>query len=425
MLFPATATSSLPSNDSRFIRVGRPAPSLKTQWQHRVGQADLPFHAKSLLLLLSVEWMDANGASCFPTQDQILAKADISRPTLTKYMSLAVERGFLRRERYGRRLKNRRYNYWAVLPDSLSEPGGNEMGNVVSYHQPCSIIQKPKSATPPPAPSQPAPAAPPPPTATAALVEEKLRKTKTGAPDTIPEAWLEQARVSRPDLTPLQIASSAEVFLNHHRSKGTELHQWVFAWRNWIKRERVAKPRPIKAVQQPQPAPLSVEERAERDAVVAERMRLAEEAAEQRRLTMLAAAGIDPATGLLIGDVPVVEAPAVEAEPEQTAVEAPAVEAAPAELPVVENEPLTVEPVEAAPAKERPYVMWLREYRRANDHDEKLPPPFQRPIDRQEENDERERQRKIEVNRQQMLQEWERRMRERGLPVPGDDLPAA
>ena len=283
-------------------------------------------------------------------------------------------------------------NYWAVLPDSPSEPGGNEMGNVVSYHQPCSIIQKPKSATRPPAPSQPAPAAPPQPTAPAALVEEKLRKTKTGAPDAIPEAWLEQARVSRPDLTPLQIASSAEVFLNHHRAKGTELHEWIYAWRNWIKRERVAKQRPIKPVQPPQPAPLSVEERAERDAIVAERMRLADEAAEQRRVRLLVAAGIDPATGFPVGQG---KAEPVEAEP----VEAATLEAGKQVPP--EESPLADEP-RSKPDKDGSV--------RLKTPPRSTPPP----------KSERERQEQFEINRQQTLREWERRMRERGLPLPGD-----
>ena len=33
----------------------------------------------------------------------------------------------------------------------------------------------------------------------------------------------------------------------------------------------------------------------------------------------------------------------------------------------------------------------------------------------------RERQEQIEINRQRMLQEWECRLRERGIPVPGED----
>ena len=35
---------------------------------------------------------------------------------------------------------------------------------------------------------------------------------------------------------------------------------------------------------------------------------------------------------------------------------------------------------------------------------------------------EREQQEQFEINRQRMLQEWERLMRDRGIPVPGDDV---
>ena len=35
---------------------------------------------------------------------------------------------------------------------------------------------------------------------------------------------------------------------------------------------------------------------------------------------------------------------------------------------------------------------------------------------------EREQQEPFEFNRQRMLQEWERWMRDRGIPVPGDDV---
>ena len=229
-------------------------------------------------------------------------------------------------------------------------------------------------------PKEPCPPAPPlPPTATAALVEEKLRKTKTGAPDAIPEAWLEQARVSRPDLTPTQIAASADVFLNHHRAKNTLLCEWVYAWKNWIKRERAPKPRPTKPVPPPQPTSLSAEERAEQDAIVAERMRLADEAAEARRLKLLAAAGIDPRTGLLIGDVP-----AVEAEPEQPAVEAPVVE------------PVVIEPLEAAPTVIEPAAVpvAVEPNIKPADTGPKVPVAQERPPPMSE----RERQEQLELN---------------------------
>ena len=336
---------------------------------------------------------DAHG-HCWPGRERLAHLTGLNPSRISKATTGLERRGLIRKEcRNGIRV-----DYYLLTPGSLNRSATPPLTETA--HRTDHVIQKPKSATPSPTTPQPAPAAPPPPTATAALIEEKLRKTKTGAPDAIPEAWLEQARVSRPDLTLLQIASSAEVFLNHHRAKGTELHEWIYAWRNWIKRERVAKPRPTKPVQPPQPAPLSVEERAERDAVVAERMRLAEEAAERRRVRLLVAAGIDPATGLLVS-----QGQAGNRKPPDTApVEAEPVEAA------------TLEAGKQVPPEESPPA---DEPRSKTDKDGSVrlkTPPRSNPPPKGE----RERQEQFEITRQRTLREWERRMRERGIPLPGD-----
>ncbi len=237
-----------------------------------------------------------------------------------------------------------------------------------------------------------------------ALAPADVAVIKTPPPDCIPELWIGLARELRPDLSLDHIQKSADTFLDHYRAKGTVLRQWIYAWKNWIKRERVPKPRPIKPVP-PQPTPLSAEERAERDAIVAERMRMAEEAAERRRLAMLTAAGIDPATGLPItagSEAPAVEAAPVavapaEAELVEPASELPAIEAV--EAPVVAPVAVPVEAPSAVPVAQEP------------------PPPRSTPPPMSE----RERQEQIEINRQRMLQEWARRMSERGIPFPGDD----
>ena len=344
---------------------------------------------------------DAHG-HCWPGRERLAHLTGLNPSRISKATTGLERRGLIRKEcRNGIRV-----DYYLLTPGSRTRSTAPPLTETA--HRTDHVIQKQKSATPPPAPSQPAPAAPPPPTATAALVEEKLRKTKTGAPDAIPEAWLEQAWVSRPDLTPLQIASSAEVFLNHHRAKGTELHEWIYAWRNWIKRERVAKPRPIKQVQPPQPTPLSAEERAAQDAVVAERIRLADEAAEQRRVRLLVAAGIDPTTGLPVGPV---EAGAVEAV---TLEVVPPGAAATLEIvPPVETEPVEAAPPEVVPPEVSPLA---DEPRLKTDKDVPVPPPRSNPPPKGE----RERQEQFEINRQRTLREWERRMRERGIPLPGD-----
>ena len=122
------------------------APSPKTAWQHAVAQADLPFHTKGILLIVAIEWMDADGGSCFPTEEQIMERTGVSRPCLTRHMRIAVKDGFIERWRWGHGNGNRRYNYRAVIPgvpapevemgnDVSYQPGG--MGNEVSDHEPC------------------------------------------------------------------------------------------------------------------------------------------------------------------------------------------------------------------------------------------------------------------------------------------------
>ena len=75
----------------------------------------------------------------------------------------------------------------------------------------------------------------------APLSQEELRKTKTTAPDGVPERWIEAGQTLRPDLPVAVIRQSAEVFLDHHRSKGTVLTDWLPAWRIWLRRERTPK----------------------------------------------------------------------------------------------------------------------------------------------------------------------------------------
>ena len=79
----------------------------------------------------------------------------------------------------------------------------------------------------------------------APLSQEELRKAKTTAPDGVPERWIEVGQTLRPDLPVAAIRQSAEVFLDHHRSKGTVLTDWLPAWRIWLRRERAPKGPPF------------------------------------------------------------------------------------------------------------------------------------------------------------------------------------
>ncbi len=324
-MIPVSAHRCTPS---RFNPSFVPAPSPKTAWQRQVAQADLPFHTKGLLLIVATEWMDADGGSCFPTEQQIMERAGVSRPCLTRHMRIAEERGYIRRWRWGHGNRNRRYNYQATLP-TLVENGNDvsyqpsEMGNDVALHEALPRVnhcqEKERATEPEPEQAKPAAVSVPPtgalsdsatqpqpnpapaarPTVKAAVIP---MAAKTTVPDTIPEGWLEQAGIQRPDLTPEQIKASAGVFVDHHRAKGSLMVDWSAAFRVWIARERAPKAptsRTQAAQTPPRYAPFP-----DPKAPVPAAVQAALEQGEQRRLELLRKAGIDPTTGLKIGVEP-------------------------------------------------------------------------------------------------------------------------
>lgn len=302
MIIPV-ASSFIPSYPHSEIRF----PSRKTRWQHAVTQSDLPFHTKGILLIVATEWMNADGASCYPTEEQILAKTGVSRPCLTRHLRIAVERGFIERWRYGRGTHNRRYNYRATFPDEkisnevppeirneVSDLPA-EMGNEVSdLNQDQGSNQKEEaSKLKPPQPAM---------TVSASPLSDSLRAAKTAPPDGVPDAWLAQAGDLRPDLTPQQVRTSAEVFLDHHRAKGTQLVDWLPAWRNWLRKERPPQAAQSSATTPPPASRYPTPE--QQKAPVSEAVQRALRASEQRFQALLQAQGIDPTTGLTRTDPP-------------------------------------------------------------------------------------------------------------------------
>ena len=122
-----------------------------------------------------------------------------------------------------------------------------------------------------------------------------LRSTKTGVPDAIPEVWLEQAGIQRPDLTADTIRKSAGIFIDNHRAKGTLLVDWSAAFRVWIARERAPKaPQTASAATQPANRYAHLDAK---ETPVSAAVRAALDAGEQNRIAMLIANGIDPITG--------------------------------------------------------------------------------------------------------------------------------
>ena len=151
--------------------------------------------------------------------------------------------------------------------------------------------------------AEPEPAPPEPAAPAQAPLSVPLRNTKTTVPDIILDVWLEQAAIQRPDLTPEQIKTSAGVFVDHHRAKGSLMVDWSAAFRVWIARERAPKAtvqRPQAPQTPPRYSPLTGPK-----APVPAAVQAALEQSEQRRLELLRKAGIDPATGLKIGVEPI------------------------------------------------------------------------------------------------------------------------
>jgi hypothetical protein len=297
-----------------FTAPAFPQPSRKTLWQRAVWNSDLPCPVKGFLQNLAVGWMDADGGSCFPSEEQMMERLGCSRPALTRWIGIAVAAGYLERWHYGRGIGNRRYNYRAAFPaetdappppapapaeidkiaalspaeiDKIAALPPAEIGNFPADKPGPSHNQEQREREPDPAP--------------ALSVSEKVvhLAAKTGAPDQFPPEWIEAGRLLRPDLPVETIERSGAIFLDHHRAKGTQLVNWLPAWRNWLRRERA--PQAVKSgATAPQTAsryPTPEQRLAPLPAIVQAAMA----ASEQRRIAQLLAAGIDPATGLRRG----------------------------------------------------------------------------------------------------------------------------
>ena len=168
----------------------------------------------------------------------------------------------------------------------LSPKGGqNGEGQEVDY---LDAVDKREPATEPARPEPAAASVPP--------LSVPLRNPKTEAPENVPEAWIDQAALMRPELPTETIRASAEKFLDHNRAKGTVLADWLPAWRNWIRRERAPR-----ATQTASTATQPANRYAHLDAKetpVSAAVRAATERSEQNRIATLIERGINPATGL-------------------------------------------------------------------------------------------------------------------------------
>jgi hypothetical protein len=315
-------SASRPSFKPRFnfgFNTSQPIPILpsqKTAWQRAVWNSDMPCAVKGFLQNLAVGWMDAEGGSCYPSEEQIMERLGCSRPALTRWIRIAEQAGFLEVTRYGRGLKNRRYNYQATFPcaapgigTNLSDPPGG-MGKNLSDHEPCpNYNHEKREAAPEPV------ADPLPPIGAhsdfASHQEQERPATATVIPlpskTLLPEDWQlpedyrAWASKMRPDLSD-RLDAIASNFADYHASKATRSASWIAEWRRWINRERAVKPPPNadKAANTPSRyAHLDLPEKP-----VSAAVRASFEASEQRRIEQLRAHGIDPVTGLKMTDPP-------------------------------------------------------------------------------------------------------------------------
>ena len=295
---PSFIPSFNSSNSSRRIPI---LPSQKTEWQRAVWNSNLPCPVKGFLLNLSVGWMDADGGSCFPSEEQMMARLGCSRPALTRWIRIAVEAGFLERWHYGRGIRNRRYNYRATFPGeigtNLSDPGP-EMGNNLSDHEPCpkdNHDQRESEPQQPPigAHSDFASHQEQEPTPTATVIP---LPSKTVLPDDwqLPDDYRAWAEQHRPDLAD-RLDAIASNFADYHASRATRSASWIAEWRRWVHRERAPK-----APQNAQQATQTANRYAHLDAKeqpVPAAVRAALEVGERNRIATLIQNGIDPITG--------------------------------------------------------------------------------------------------------------------------------
>ena len=120
-------------------------PSFKSCWQRAIGDSDLPSTTKHVLQTISIHFMDENGGRCYPTIEQLMQKASLSKQCIIDHLNRAVEKGWLEHWRYGRSRANRRWNYRAVIPQSdLSESLREQPTEIVNEvdHQPTEIVNE-------------------------------------------------------------------------------------------------------------------------------------------------------------------------------------------------------------------------------------------------------------------------------------------
>ena len=190
---------------------------------------------------------------CWPSRARLASITGLTLSTISKATTALSIMGLL-----SKRQTSHRTYYLLSRPAQIAEcpiEHPEQTNNSKAKEPRCGTVfsEQPSTQHPEPTPATPEPA---------------LQNLKTPPPDCIPDDWFEQARQIRPDIPLPQLTTTAAVFLDHHRARGTTLKTWRYAWIGWIRKERVsfgpkAAPRPAntgKAI------PLSAEQKAALDA---------------------------------------------------------------------------------------------------------------------------------------------------------------
>lgn len=211
---------------------------------------------------------DASG-NCWPSRARLASITGLTVSTISKATSALQIMGLLSKRQTAHRTYYRLSRPAQIAECPIEHP--EQINNSKAKEPRCGTVfsEMPSTQHPEPTPATPAPA---------------LQTLKTPPPDCIPDSWFEDARQLRPDIPLPQLTTTAAVFLDHYRAKGTALKNWRYCWIGWIRKERVYKG----AKSAPKPAntgraiPLSPEQKAALDARTAAREARSREQHESR-----------------------------------------------------------------------------------------------------------------------------------------------
>lgn len=172
---------------------------------------------------------DASG-NCWPSRARLASITGLTVSTISKATSALQIMGLLSKRQTQHRTYYRLSRPAQIAECPIEHPEQTNKSKAKEPFHGTVFLELPTQNNPEPPPATPEP--PP---------GNFLPAVKTVAPDCIPDAWFEDARQLRPDIPLPQLTTTAAVFLDHYRAKGTTLRTWRYAWLGWVRKERVYK----------------------------------------------------------------------------------------------------------------------------------------------------------------------------------------